>query len=327
MYQQDSVFSDEFEVGKLGEVTDYSPVSMSESSPLGCGDMMEGYIYNALALPGFEELVDNMHFELVADKMTLLPSSGVLHPNPTDSEYAGPACNVTLANVGSCSSSSVAQQMPAESTMLASPRTTSPLPEVCITAAKQTGKRAGRKTPKLPCSSDVYGARTRDSFSPTLSPAHSTSSEDDKAEAIVEKNQRNAQQARINREKKKAHINKLESDKEKLAKENAELRTELEIERNESSTLREELAYLRNVIANESTLSTLLKNIDASSVSLTTSFNRKRAHHGDAREPTKHTKGAALGGGVCLHVENKNVSLEFCPRCSRMAHVARIAEL
>lgn len=140
-------------------------------------------------------------------------------------------------------------------------------------------------------------------------------------EAIDEKNKKNAKQAKINREKKKAYIKSLEDDVDSLKSENLSLKERVDKLDHHKNSLEEEVEYLKSVLANQSTLSNLLKNIPIANVKLSSSFiNRKRgaAHDHDYQGPSKHTRKSKTAG-VCLHVEDENVSLEFCPSCSRNA--------
>lgn len=140
-------------------------------------------------------------------------------------------------------------------------------------------------------------------------------------EAIDEKNKKNAKQAKINREKKKAYIKSLEDDVDSLKSENLSLKEKVDKLDHHKNSLEEEVEYLKSVLANQSTLSNLLKNIPNANVKLSSSFiNRKRgaAHDHDYQGPSKHTRKSKTAG-VCLHVEDENVSLEFCPSCSRNA--------
>jgi len=146
-------------------------------------------------------------------------------------------------------------------------------------------------------------------------------------EVIMDKNRKNAVQARINREKKKAYIADLEGQVSELQGENKKLRYASSKLLKEKDSLAEEVAYLKSVLANDSALSGLLKNIgNTSGINLSTSFtSRKRAastehdhDYGTSHKKVK-TSSETATGGICLHVNQENVSLEFCPTCARMA--------
>ncbi|XP_035657731.1 uncharacterized protein LOC118403236 isoform X1 [Branchiostoma floridae] len=135
---------------------------------------------------------------------------------------------------------------------------------------------------------------------------------------------RNAEAARQNRLRKKHYLQDLEGKVDKLEKENTSLKKENSKMQTVISSMEEELEYLKSVLANQSTLSNLLKNIDTmEGVSLTTSFpsNRKRKagekdHDYSKGKKKRHTENS---GGVCLHVNKDQVSLEFCSKCAHMA--------
>ncbi len=153
-------------------------------------------------------------------------------------------------------------------------------------------------------------------------------------EEVLERNQKNAIQAKFNREKKKMYVQGLEESEKTLKQENTQLKQQnLDLVNNKKS-LEDEVDYLKSVLANQSTLSSLLKNIgNVQGVSLTTSFeaSRKRSleHDHDYNErPAKKLRGkksmnpksaTVASGGICLHVANENVSLEFCRACAKMA--------
>ena len=143
-------------------------------------------------------------------------------------------------------------------------------------------------------------------------------------EAIDDKSRKNAVQAKINREKKKAYIKSLEDEIESLKMENFAVRNSNKKVVKERDALLEEVEYLKSVIANQSTLSGLLQNIGkVDNVKLSSSFaQRKRSaaldhDYGSSNKRVKQTKTTA---GVCLHVDGGNVSIEFCAKCASAAN-------
>ena len=131
-------------------------------------------------------------------------------------------------------------------------------------------------------------------------------------------------QARINRQKKKAYIQGLETQVEDLSKDNKSLKTENMKLVKETASLMEEVQYLKNVIANSTALSGLLSNIGSTNgVSLTTSFSVDRddisRDHDYGKPPVKKARKQGMSGGVCLHVDSSSVSMEFCSQCAQMA--------
>lgn len=142
-------------------------------------------------------------------------------------------------------------------------------------------------------------------------------------EAMEERSRKNAIQAKINREKKKAYIKSLECDVEQLKSENKTLKNKCDKMQKSYKTMEEELVYLKSVLANQSALSGLLQNIpNVKNVQLTSSFFRKRKSiESDHDYPMSKRSSSAVSGGVCLHVHQDKVSLEFCATCSKEASV------
>ena len=144
-------------------------------------------------------------------------------------------------------------------------------------------------------------------------------------EDMLERNRKNAIQARLNRQKKKAYVEDLETKVSSLARENESLKKESKKLAKDKNSLEEEVAYLRSVLANQSALSGLLKNIEnVQNVRLTSSFSRKRSadldHDYGEKPAVKKPKRSAVpvvSGGVCLHVDKNDVSIEFCHHCAK----------
>ena len=142
-------------------------------------------------------------------------------------------------------------------------------------------------------------------------------------QALDDRNKKNAVQAKINREKKKAYVKGLEEEIEELKCENFTLQENNRKITNERNELQEEVEYLKSVLANQSALSGLLKNIgNVENVRLSSSLRRKRGadldhdYHNTAKVAKLTGKKTA---GICLHVDQGNVSLEFCSKCATMA--------
>ena len=153
-------------------------------------------------------------------------------------------------------------------------------------------------------------------------------------DSVIERNRKNAIQARMNRQRKKEMMQTLEQQVSELQHENKALKTENSSLRDERDDMAEEIQYLKNVLANESMLSSVLQNIgEVSEVRLSKAFNKKRKSPGGEDLKLEHSKNhfsssdckkckdtlARMGAGVCLHVENNDVSLEFCAKCAKMA--------
>ncbi|XP_050405788.1 CREB-H transcription factor homolog let-607 [Patella vulgata] len=154
--------------------------------------------------------------------------------------------------------------------------------------------------------------------------------------ALDDRNRKNAMNAKMNREKKKAYIQKLEESIDGYKSENQKLKFENEKLQDDKLALEEQVEYFKSVLANQSTLSKVLNTMEnLKGVRLSTSLSvgsRKRGlksdHTYDSKRPrfesieatssTDHSKTA----GVCLHVDNDIVSLEFCSHCSNMANTS-----
>ncbi|XP_059141699.1 cyclic AMP-responsive element-binding protein 3-like protein 3-A [Physella acuta] len=142
--------------------------------------------------------------------------------------------------------------------------------------------------------------------------------------AIDDRSKKNAQQAKLNREKKKAYIKNLENEMEVLKNQNHQMKQEIADLKTNMSNLEEESAYLKSVLMNASPLSSLLNKIgNVPVVNLSTRFTRKRlldnipvSGEPTVEAPCKKEKKA----GVCLHVNGDEFSLEFCAHCSSQAH-------
>ncbi|XP_062572342.1 uncharacterized protein LOC134234310 isoform X2 [Saccostrea cucullata] len=139
-------------------------------------------------------------------------------------------------------------------------------------------------------------------------------------EAMEERNRKNAVQAKINREKKKAYIKSLEDEVEELKSENKTLSENCDKLQISHKVMEEELDYLRSVLANQSALSNLLQNIpNVKNVELSSSFSRKRQSIDKDHDYPTNKRPKLVSGGVCLHVHQDKVSLEFCAKCSSAA--------
>ena len=144
---------------------------------------------------------------------------------------------------------------------------------------------------------------------------------------------KNAQQARINRQRKKAYIQGLESKMAEMHKENSKLKSETLHLRRDKRSLEDEVLYLRRVLANDSALANLLRNIDSDGVVLSKSFENQRKRslaldHDYGKPAPKYQRNKSANdaqvkqasGGVCLHVDTGRVSLEFCSKCAHLAN-------
>jgi hypothetical protein len=146
---------------------------------------------------------------------------------------------------------------------------------------------------------------------------------------------RNALNAKLNREKKKAYIASLEARQTKLCRENSKLSTmiaDLTFERNKFAN---EVQYLRSVLANDSALAHLISGINGRNVYLSEQFetSRKRKLSVDDdhdyipfASSAKSSNSSSASAGVCLHVHQSHMSLEFCEQCARMSSKVRCVD-
>ena len=138
---------------------------------------------------------------------------------------------------------------------------------------------------------------------------------------------RNALNARINRQKKKAYMSSLEEQKARLLRENKRMKSDLSSLVSERNELKNEVSYLRSVLANDSILAKLVERINGPPLKLSARFDwdaQKRKdiesdHNYGPPAKVRAGVGAAKVGGICLHVTENQLSVELCHRCSRMA--------
>lgn len=153
---------------------------------------------------------------------------------------------------------------------------------------------------------------------------------------------RNAIAARENRERKKAQFRELEDKVDRLVEENDRLKQDNECMTQTVTTLLAELKYLKGVVSNAPEIASLIQSIRKApgikSVATSLGSNLRSQTRGkkvqDENEtpatsgksrlkipvPTA-TSGKASNdkSGICLHVLNGSVSVEFCAHCSRTA--------
>lgn len=139
---------------------------------------------------------------------------------------------------------------------------------------------------------------------------------------------RNAVNARINRQKKKAYMASLEAQKARLLDENKRMKSALTSMMSQRNDLVDEVKYLKSVLANDSALAHLVQSINGPPLKLSSRFDsvaQKRKY-----VETDHSYGpqgkrrASLGagvkeGGICLHVSENHLSIELCHRCASMS--------
>ena len=166
-------------------------------------------------------------------------------------------------------------------------------------------------------------------------------------------NSKNAIAARENREKKKMYIQGLEDKVARLETENKRIKSANDVKDKSIESLTQEVSYLRGILSNVDEISALIHSVRRTpgiqTVSTSLGSNlRRNGNNGRRGNNNNHmdnenvrpplsssTSSISLSGkqafnpsassssstssGVCLHVLNGNVSLEFCAQCSRSA--------
>lgn len=134
---------------------------------------------------------------------------------------------------------------------------------------------------------------------------------------------KNAIAARLNRLKKKEYVNNLERKVGILSTENGMLKQENCQLTKRVEELEDETRYLRAVLANQSVLAQLLSRLSGvNGMKLSSSlFQNSNPNDHDYALPRKRAKvkEKETSGGVCLHVDQNHVSVEFCRECAESA--------
>lgn len=196
---------------------------------------------------------------------------------------------------------------------------TKPKGTVCVT-------HRGATLPKKASSikSDASGSNITSIKIVRIKASDNTDTASEVVKAIEDRNRKNADQAKINRQKKKAYIDTLEQEVEEGKQKSAQLEVKICNVEKERDDLKNQVEYLKSVLANQSMLAGLLKNIpNTDGVVLSSSITRKRAAEMDhSYTPKKpcHSMSASTAG-ICLHVDEGKVSLELCHLCARMSHL------
>ncbi|XP_067842386.1 CREB/ATF bZIP transcription factor [Heptranchias perlo] len=142
--------------------------------------------------------------------------------------------------------------------------------------------------------------------------------------SVKNRNAAAATAARLNRLKKKEYVTGLELRASGLQTENQELRAENQRLSRRVEDLQGEARYLRAVLANQSSLAGLLNRLSGlDGMKMSSSLCRDiEGHDHDYAIPSKRLKSEEDGGaagGVCLHVDQGHVSIEFCSGCAQNA--------
>lgn len=165
---------------------------------------------------------------------------------------------------------------------------------------------------------------------------------------------KNAVMARLNRIKKKQHLENLEKQVAELSEENSVLKEQAKDNDDIVCKLKDEVNYLKSVLANSKEISMLLKSVKqntglpvtSSLNSITSSRSLDPLFDSDFSEDPvlssniglsytgnpnnllcedQLTNEESFAGdfGICLHLSNKTVSLELCPSCHSSALSSR----
>lgn len=118
----------------------------------------------------------------------------------------------------------------------------------------------------------------------------------------------NAINARRNRELKKARMAELEKRVEEGDRERDRLLGENQQLREGMARLQRQVGHLTSVLRNDSRLSTILDKVSPVRLSL-----------GDSTSLQEEEQGEELPGGVCLHLDGNEATLEFCSLCAKKA--------
>lgn len=165
-------------------------------------------------------------------------------------------------------------------------------------------------------------------------------------------NSKNAIAARENREKKKQYVQGIEESNEKLRRENKKMKEDLNVKTMSIEQLSAEVTYLRGILSNVDEISALIRSVRRAPgiTSVTTSLgsnlrtrnrNSNNTAHNENLRPSStvassspmsvsgkqalgpsssissSNSNASTNPGVCFHIRNGAVSLEFCSQCSR----------
>lgn len=161
---------------------------------------------------------------------------------------------------------------------------------------------------------------------------------------------RNAIMARENRLRKKEYLKNVENEVIKLRRENRMLHKKMQVQSNNLESLKNEITYLKNVISNNTSIKRLLTGLNSvlqakkpvASVEVNQTVLNSSGFLTQPNcdpvlssitepddilllDPVELNSGPSHIDysdsllpqvGICLHVNNKNISLEFCPQCN-----------
>lgn len=144
--------------------------------------------------------------------------------------------------------------------------------------------------------------------------------EDPSDDPAFEKSRKNAIIAKRNREKKKQLMEQMESRCGKLTAHNQHLECENSKLKHQVETLEEEVFYMKSILANQSALSQVLSNLKINDpLRLSTSFDVTKFNKKQQARQSGGPSQLKVSGGICLHVDGTQVSMEMCNKCAQMA--------
>ncbi|XP_015376022.1 PREDICTED: CREB/ATF bZIP transcription factor-like isoform X3 [Diuraphis noxia] len=177
-------------------------------------------------------------------------------------------------------------------------------------------------------------ARSCSSSSDTSSPKYEFSDSDSdhkrrgnksRPRRLPTSNSKNAVAARINRMKQKQYVKDLEQKMSQLKREIKGVKRELREREEKWASSRRQVAYLRSMLANSNQIGGLLRNIRWRNIVPQEERDSDHPHMVPPPVAPQEDEGwALLDGinpsttevGVCLHVSNRRISVEFCDECS-----------
>lgn len=157
--------------------------------------------------------------------------------------------------------------------------------------------------------------------------------DDMKQKSRLLRNKKNAEMARVSRQKKKDHLHNLENEVKRLTEDNSKLKKENKSYLSIVKHKDREINYLKNILANHSALSQMIDYLKLKEkIHLSAEFssnnhrpqistpNCDQTSYDDEYYTTNNNHPHVAG--ICLHFKPDNhVSLEFCVKCSQSSQM------
>jgi len=138
---------------------------------------------------------------------------------------------------------------------------------------------------------------------------------------VVDRSRKNAEMAKINRQRKKRYTSNLEAEVKSLRGRNEKLTHLKNKQESKIKTLQDEVLYLMSVIRNQTKLSSVLRAVSSvPGISIGNSSTTElppNAEQLSGKTGPDCIEKLEYSGGVCLHVSEDKVSLEFCSNCNK----------